>query len=185
MQLKKLLTVITKIFLGCFIVAYPFVVFYALKQNIAVKFIGLILLAMIIFSYLRNKNKYLFMAGSLAAFMVIFFNQEIFLKLYPVLMNASVCSVFALSLRTTPLITQFAQKMQHKSLTKETFIYTRKATKAWAVFMFINTIVSLATVFMSNEIWVLYNGFISYILIGTMMSMEYIIRKVKQQCSRQ
>ncbi len=185
MQLKKLLTVTTKIFLGCFIVAYPFIVFYALKQNIAVKFIGLILLTVIIFSYLRNRNKCLFMTGLLVAFMVILFNQEIFLKIYPVLMNASVCSVFALSLKKTPLITQFAQKMQKKPLNEETVVYTRSATVAWAIFMFLNTLVSLTTVFMSDEIWVLYNGFISYVLIGIMMSAEYIFRKVKQQCSHQ
>ena len=185
MQLKKLLTIITKIFLGCFIVAYPFIVFYALKQNIAVKFIGLILLMMIIFSFLRNKNKIMFLIGLVLAFLVIFFNQEIFLKLYPVLMNASVCAIFALSLRKTPLVTQFAQKMRHEPLNKETVIYTCQVTKAWAIFMFANTLISLATVFMTNEIWALYNGFISYVLIGTMMLTEYIVRRGKRKCSHQ
>ena len=185
MQLKKLLTIITKIFFGCFIVAYPFIIFYALKQNVAVKFIGLLLLLMIVFSFLRNKNKFMFLAGLILVSFVIFFNQEIFLKLYPVLMNASVCTIFTLSLNKTPLITQFAQKMQKEPLDQSAIIYTHHATIAWAIFMFINTLISFATVFMANEIWVLYNGFISYVLIGTMMLTEYIIRKGRQKCLHQ
>ena len=184
MQLKKLLTIITRIFLGAFVIAYPFVIFYTLQQNIALKFIGLILLMAVIFSFIRNKNKYLFVMGLVLCFLVIFFNQEIFLKFYPVLMNAGVCSVFALSLQKTPVITQFAQKMYKTNLDEDVLIYTRRATLAWAIFMFFNTIASLITVFLSNEAWVLYNGFISYILIGIMMTTEYIIRKSRKKCSQ-
>ena len=183
MQLKKLLTIITKIFLGLFIIAYPFMIFYALQQNIAVKFIGIILLMAIVSSFIRNKNRYIFVSGLILCFFVVFFNQEIFLKLYPVLMNASVCAIFTLSLRKTPIITQFAQKMRKPPLDDEKIIYTRRATKAWAIFMFINMIISLTTVFLPNEIWVLYNGFISYVLIGIMMLSEYIIRKRMEKCS--
>ena len=184
MQLKKLLTTITKIFFAFFVFAYPFFVFYALQQNIAVRFIGLIVLLMVMFSFANNKNKYMLVLGLVLCFLVIFFNQEIFLKLYPVLMNACVCAVFALSLNKTPLITKFAEKMRGEPLNENTLKYTRNATKAWVIFMLFNTLVSLATVFLSNEIWVIYNGFISYVLIGTMMTVEYIVRKGKEKCSQ-
>ena len=185
MQLKKLLTIITKIFLGAFVIAYPFIIFYMLQQNVAVKFMGLILLMVVAFSFARNKNKYLFILGLILCFLVIFFNHEIFLRFYPVLMNAGVCSIFALSLRKTPLVTQFAKKMTKSNLDKNQLTYTRKATVVWAIFMFFNTVISLITVFLSTKIWVLYNGFISYILIGIMMTTEYIIRKGKEKCSHQ
>ena len=185
MQLKKLLTIITKIISSVIIVIYPFIIFYALKQNIAVRFLGLVLLAMIIVSFLRNKNTYLFVLGLTLALLVILFNQDIFLKFYPVLMNSAICAIFALSLRKTPLITQIAQKMQKTPLNKKTVEYTQKVTYAWTIFMFVNAINSLITVFLSNEIWALYNGFISYILIGTMMLVEYIIRKRKEKCLHQ
>jgi len=185
MQLKKLLTIITKILFSIFVIAYPFMIFYALQQNIAVKFIGIILLMAVMFSFLRNKNKYIFVIGLILCFFGVFFNQEIFLKLYPVLMNASVCGIFALSLRKTPLITQFAQKMQKTPLYEYKLNYTKRATIAWAIFMFANTIISLITVFLSNEIWTLYNGFISYVLIGIMMLSEYIVRKRVEKCSIQ
>ena len=183
MPLKKLLTIITKIFFGAFVVAYPFMIFYALQQNIAVRFLGLVLLLVVIFSFINTKNKYLFILGLALCFLIILFNQEIFLKLYPVLMNISVCAIFALSLKTTPLVTQFAKKMRKEPLDTRTLTYTKNVTMAWAIFMFINTIISLITVFLSNEIWVIYNGFISYILIGLMMLVEYFVRKSREKCS--
>ena len=176
MQLKKLLPPIIKIFIGALIVAYPFVVFFAFKTGVAVKFIGLFLLAIVILSFLRNKNRFLFGIGLFICFLILCFNQDIFIKIYPVLMNGAVCAMFALSLNKTPLITQYAQKM-HQNLDERGTKYTKNVTLAWAVFMACNTLISLATVFMPMNIWVLYNGFISYILIGTMMVGEYILRK--------
>ncbi len=185
MQLKKSLTIITKILLGAFVIAYPFVIFYMLQQNIAIRFIGLILVMVVALSFVRNKNKYLFMLGLLLCFLVIFFNQAIFLKFYPVLMNAGVFSVFALSLKKVPLVTQIAQRTTKDNLDEAQLTYTKLATIAWAIFMFCNTIASLITVFLPYEIWAIYNGFIAYILIGIMMAAEYTIRKVKRKCSHQ
>ncbi len=160
-------------------------IFYALQQNIAVRFIGLVVLLMVMFSFANNKNKYMFFSGLFLCFLIILFNQEIFLKLYPVLMNASVCAIFALSLRKTPLMAKFAKKIRKEHLDEKTLTYTRNATKAWAIFMLLNTLASLITVFLSNKIWTIYNGFISYVLIGIMMLVEYIIRKGKEKCLRQ
>ena len=56
-------------------------------------------------------------------------------------------------------------------------LYARRVTIAWAIFMGINTIISLGTVFMSDWVWTLYNGLVSYCLIGAMFIMEYVIRK--------
>ena len=99
-------------------------------------------------------------------------------------MNSCVCAIFALSLKKTPLITKFAQKIRKEPLDTKTLNYTRNATKAWAIFMLVNTFISLITVFLSNEIWTIYNGFISYMLIGMMMLSEYIVRKGKEKCSQ-
>lgn len=176
MQLKKLLTLIIKLIIGALIVAYPFVVFFAFQSGIAVKFVGLFFLAIVILSFLRNKNKVLLGIGLTLCFLIFVFNQDIFLKIYPVLMNGAICSVFAISLTRTPLITKYAEKM-HYDLDEPAKKYTAKATLAWAIFMGYNTLISLITVFMPVKIWVIYNGFISYILIGLMMIGEYITRK--------
>ena len=182
MQLKKSLTIITRLIFGAFIVIYPFAVFWALNRGIAIRFIGLFVLAIVCASYIRNKNRIMFLFGTIIGFLILLSNHDLFVKLYPVLMNAGMCATFAISLTKTPLITMLAQKTQKKLNTKEKE-YTRNLTLVWAVFMGINTVISLITVFLSNEIWVLYNGLISYILIGCMMGGEYIFRKILL-CSR-
>ena len=107
---------------------------------------------------------------------LIIFNDNIFLKLYPVLMNSGICLMFALSLRGIPLVERFAKKMGYILDAKQKE-YARCATFAWAVFMFCMTIVSFITVFLSDEIWVMFNGLISYILIAIMIGIEFIVRK--------
>ena len=38
-------------------------------------------------------------------------------------------------------------------------------------------VISCVTIFLSDEIWVLFNGLISYILIAIMMGIELLVRK--------
>lgn len=91
-------------------------------------------------------------------------------------MNFLVCIGFLMSLKDTPLITAFARKAGHV-LTPSVLDYTRRATWAWGIFMAFNTLISLITVFLPLSVWTFYNGFVSYILIGTMFAGEYFVRK--------
>jgi len=84
--------------------------------------------------------------------------------------------MFALSLRNTPLIEKFAKKIGYTIDAKQQK-YTRNATIAWSVFMFCLTVISFTTVFLSDEIWTVFNGLISYVLIAMMMCIEFIIHK--------
>ena len=63
-------------------------------------------------------------------------------------------------------------------LSENALKYTRNLTYIWCVLTFFNFVVSLITVFLSKEIWALFNGLISYILIGTLFFVEYIIRTI-------
>ena len=176
MPLKKSLITIIKIIGIGFTILYPFVVFLALKKHMAVRFFALLLLVAAGISFVRNKNIWIFLCVLLSGAGVIIFNDTIFLKLYPVLMNTSVCLMFALSMRDVPLIEQFAKKMGYNLDAKQQE-YTRRATCAWAIFMFLLSVISLTTVFLSNEIWVMFNGLISYILIAIMIGAEFLVRK--------
>ena len=66
--------------------------------------------------------------------------------------------------------------MEKGELSEFTKIYTKRLTYVWCVFLFINLIISIATVFMSDRIWALYNACISYIALGLMFGVEYIVR---------
>ena len=176
MLLKKSLIKIIKILGIGFTILYPFIVFLALKKHVVVRFLGLLLLAAAGISFIRHKNIWIFICVLLFGAGLIVFNDDIFLKLYPVLMNTSVCLMFALSLRDTPLVEKIAKKIGY-SLDTQQKEYTRHVTCAWAIFMFLLAIVSFITVFLSDETWVLFNGLISYILIAIMMGVEFLVRK--------
>ena len=62
-------------------------------------------------------------------------------------------------------------------LSEKGIVYAKKATYAWVIFMYALTCISCITVFLSTEIWALFNGLISYILIGVMFAAEFVVRR--------
>lgn len=158
---------------------YPFLIFFALQYRISFKLISLIFLGTILLNYQRSQNKILLCIGMLICCLIYCYKYTIFLKIYPVIMNCSVLVAFACSLRKKPLITVFAEKMK-VCMTKEKLEYTRKATRAWAYFMLFLSILSFSTIFMSDFIWMIFNGFISYVLIGCMFCAEWLVRKKRK-----
>ncbi len=112
-------------------------------------------------------------------FLVVFafhFTNLIFFKYYPVVVNLGLFIVFFSSIfQERTVIQKFALAMEPDA--KEWVLkYTRNLTYFWSIFMFLNFLVSLITVFLSKEIWILYNGFISYMLVGIFFGIEYIVR---------
>ncbi|MGX9416881.1 hypothetical protein ACXJY6_03240 [Vibrio sp. RC27] len=95
---------------------------------------------------------------------------------YPVGINISLLITFFLSLfYGQPIITKVAQITT--TLDEAGLIYTRNLTKLWVVFFAVNGCIALITTQLSFEIWALYNGGISYVLIGSFISGEWIYRK--------
>ena len=175
MQLKKLLMRLLKI-LGLLVaIAYPVAVFLALRHGFSVRMLGMVLICAVLIGVAQNRNLWIGICGVLLAALSFISNQDIFLKLYPVFMNACVCAVFALSLRGTPLIQRIAERT-HCKFDDKMVKYARKQTRVWVVFLAINTLVSLVTVFMSDVVWTIYNGLISYCLMGLVILAQYIVR---------
>lgn len=183
MLLKKSLTQ-NKLLKALFItlmVAYPFMVFAALCQGISLRVLSLLFLLVLCVQFINARRWSVFLGGLCLVLLLFIFQNELFLKAYPVLTNSLLALTFLLSLKSTPAIEHFARKMNVK-MTKDKRAYCRKATLAWGVFLSINALISFATVFASIEVWTLYNGFISYILIGLMAASEFVARKRTQKC---
>ena len=106
------------------------------------------------------------------------YTQLFFVKFYPVCANLTVFLVFFCSLFTKETVIQKFAKMVDGELSENALKYTRNLTYIWCVLTFFNFVVSFITVFLSEEIWALFNGLISYILIGTLFFVEYIIRTI-------
>lgn len=56
--------------------------------------------------------------------------------------------------------------------------YTRNVTRVWCVFFACNALAALATCLRGDlRLWTLYNGAVSYLLIGLLMAGEWFVRR--------
>jgi uncharacterized membrane protein len=118
-------------------------------------------------------------AGGLALAMLAFgWNDRLPLKLYPVLVNGALLTVFALSLRYPPPIAERLARLGWPDLPQRVVDYTRKVTQAWCVFFGANAAIALWTaVWQPDHVWFYYNGIIAYCLAGGMFAAEWCVRR--------
>lgn len=126
-------------------------------------------------------KKIKFFSPFLITILVIFlfyFKRLVFFKFYPPFCNFFFFIVFFTSLFTKETAIQKIAKKIEGNLSDNLKNYTRKLTYVWCCFTFINFIISLLSCFISDKIWLLYNGFISYALMATLFLGELIYRKI-------
>lgn len=168
---------------------YPFAVYYGLHY-FPPRFLALILLVLLFLRIVLLKNNLAKMPwvlpatllGSLAIIFSLFTQSTIGFKLYPLLVNFSLFTVFVFSLLKPPSVIETLARLKEKNLNLQGVKYTEKVTLSWCVFFFVNGGVSLYTALYSElEDWMLYNGFISYVLMGSLFVGEFLVRlKVKK-----
>lgn len=101
--------------------------------------------------------------------------------LYPVVINLVTAIVFGLSLIYPPTLIERIARRTHPDLDARGVAYTRQVTKIWFSFSLINSIVSLTTVLYGDlQLWALYNGLISYVLMGILFAGEFIVRQIRR-----
>lgn len=114
--------------------------------------------------------------ATICVVLLFHFSKIYALKFYPVVVNSFIFCVFFSSLFCKETIIQKVAKKMDGELTDFSRNYTRKLTYVWCVFLFVNLSISIATVFLSERIWELYNACISYVALGVMFGVEYIVR---------
>lgn len=114
--------------------------------------------------------------GTVCVVLLFHFSKIYALKFYPVIVNSFIFCVFFSSVFCEETIIQKIAKKMDGELTDFSRNYTRKLTYVWCIFLFVNLSISFATVFMSPKVWELYNACISYIALGVMFGVEYIMR---------
>lgn len=114
--------------------------------------------------------------GTVCVVLLFHFSKIYALKFYPVIINSFIFCVFFSSVFCEETIIQKIAKKMDGELTDFSRNYTRKLTYVWCIFLFVNLSISFATVFMSPKVWELYNACISYIALGVMFGVEYIVR---------
>ncbi len=116
--------------------------------------------------------------GMLLIIIAFHFTDWIFFKFYPPIVNLGLFIIFFSSIFQKQTVIQKLALSMEPDAKPWVLDYTRKLTYIWSVFMFLNFLISAATIFMSKEIWALYNGIISYILVGLLFGVEYTIRMI-------
>ena len=116
--------------------------------------------------------------GTVCVVLLFHFSKIYALKFYPVIVNSFIFCVFFSSVFCEETIIQKIAKKMDGELTDFSRNYTRKLTYVWCIFLFVNLSISFATVFMSPKVWELYNACISYIALGVMFGVEYIVRSI-------
>ena len=106
------------------------------------------------------------------------FNTPLGLKIYPVLVSASFLVLFLWSLKSPPSMIERIARLQDPDLPDKGVLYTRQVTKVWCGFFALNGLTALLiTLLGSDSLWALYNGLISYLLMGMLFAGEWLVRQ--------
>lgn len=161
---------------------YPFVVYFGIRV-LPPSFFG-ILLALAVaarFAVLEREDRVLalpvltlLLVYSIIAAVV---GRAQALLYYPVLVNLLLCLLFVVSvLNKNPLLLRLV-RARGIPLSEYGPPYLTRLTVVWAGFFAANCLVALWTTTTSMETWTLYNGLISYLLVGLLLGAEWIFRR--------
>ena len=114
---------------------------------------------------------------SVCMILAYWWNYQLAPMLYPFMVNTAIAITFAMTLIYPPSMIERFARLQEPDLDSFGVYYTRNVTIIWVVFCVVNAGISLVTVIIGDlKLWTLYNGCISYILIGLLMLGEYVVR---------
>ncbi|MES2947856.1 MAG: hypothetical protein V4858_04865 [Pseudomonadota bacterium] len=161
--------------------AYPVLVYFGLGQQIEPRWLALILVAIALLRAAFGRERVWLVAAGGALVLAAFSfwgNQAMPLKLYPVLVSVTLLCVFSISLVYPPTVIERLARLHEPQLPPSGIAYTRRVTQVWCGFFIFNGSISLLTaLFASDAVWALYNGMISYVLMGVLFVGEWLVRK--------
>ena len=174
---------------GLLLVAYPVAVYYGLP-HLSTRQVALLLFGVLSLGVLlrmpRERAQALWpilrmplAVGALLSLTLVLDDHR-FLLATPVLINAVLLAGFFGSLLgPTPIVERFA-RLQVDDLSPSEVLYCRQVTAIWSAFFVLNggTAAALA-LFAPLSWWTLYTGLISYVLMGLLATVEYVVRKAR------
>lgn len=161
---------------------YPFIIYFGLR-TLPPSFFGLVLavLLLIRFGIVRPEERatawpliLILLAYAIASALI---GSTQMLLYYPVLVNAILFALFAGSLRSDePLLLRIV-RARGIAISSHGPRYLTRLTAFWCGFFVINGMIALWTTTASMEIWTIYNGMISYLLVGALILGEWAFRR--------
>ncbi len=166
---------------------YPILIFAGL-QFLDPRTVGAAVLVTLVVRYRRNTlrlvadlSSWQWLALALPPILglaVIATNSETLLRLYPASISASMLILFGVPLLRPPTMVERFARLSEPELSPTAVRYTRQVTQVWCLFFVLNGTIAIYTALAaSREAWALYNGFIAYILMGTLFAGERAVRR--------
>lgn len=164
-------------------IIYPFAVYFGARY-FSVRYLVLMLVCVAAFRLLGAQTlkgftlvAWLLVVAVLAG-LSLWTNTDMGLQLYPVAINVSLLAMFAGSLWQSQTVVERLARLKNPNLPVQAIAYTRTVTKVWSVFFMANGMLAAWTVWYGDrDLWLLYNGFIAYLLIGLLVLVEWLIRQ--------
>jgi uncharacterized membrane protein len=160
---------------------YPFAVYYGMAHFAPWQFallLGCLWLARAVTGQRRPGD--VLMAGAVLLFclMLALLDSPDLLRWYPVLISGLLLGLFGASLKYGPPLVERLARLREPQLPQKAIRYTRHVTIAWCLFFLCNGLCAAAlTLWAPLSWWALYTGLISYVLIGLMFAIEWLIRQ--------
>jgi uncharacterized membrane protein len=182
------LKAITGIISALFILASPWVLYWTLSQQrvgvAAITLIGWVIVRTIpvLISSKREQRAAALQLPAIAlvfAFLGWISNNGTWLLVLPSATQATFGLAFLRSLSGTPLIEHFARMMKAELSVPE-LAHCRSWTLIWGIYLLVLAATGLALARWATLAgWTLYVGVVSYVLVGVLFAVEYLIRKIR------
>lgn len=171
---------------GILLLAWPFIIWFGLAHN---SLQGLLpLMALMLFLRFRQTRRragalsvvtqIVAVAGMTLCIASYLLKTHQLLLFYPVVVNSVMLAVFGGSLWSRMPIIERLARLREPALPERAVRYTRRVTQIWCAFFIINGGIALFTALYGDlSLWTAWNGMISYLLMGTLMAGEWLVRQ--------
>ena len=168
---------------------YPFIVFFGIRF-LPAAFFGVLLAVLVVLRLTVIKPEERRMVLPVMLLLLVYaigaaiIGRTQALLYYPVLVNAALCAIFTSSLWSgNPLLLRVVRS-RGIPMSEHRVRYITRLTAVWAFFFAMNGLISFWTTTTTLRVWTLYNGLISYLLVGTLILCEWLYRKYYKRTHR-
>ncbi|MDY0420179.1 hypothetical protein PYW49_21240 [Enterobacter sp. 170198] len=171
---------------GLMLLAWPFLIGYGLASHNLQWILPVMALVLLLRLYQARQHsgplRYVFLSVTLAGVVLCvasaLLHAHQWVLFYPVVVNLVMLVVFGGSLWTSMPMVERLARIREPHLSPAGVRYTRKVTQVWCGFFIGNGAIALFTVLYADmRLWTLWNGVIAYILMGTLMASEWLVRQ--------
>jgi uncharacterized membrane protein len=171
---------------GLMLVAWPFLIGFGLTHN-SLHWLLPLLAVLLLFRFRQarhNAGPMRYAVQGVALVGIALCTASYLLKahqwllFYQVVVNLVMLAVFGGSLWTTMPIVERLARLREPNLPPSGVRYTRVVTRIWCGFFILNGGMALFTALRGDmRLWTLWNGMIAYLLMGTLMATEWLVRQ--------